>query len=128
MYTVNRHILDPQQCGTQGTNFCIVHIPQSDTFVTKDECTLTHHYHPKSMVYTSSVFVVCLLWVWTYIYVLFPHKVFSLLYKPIVFHIFILYSPLTTGNHCSLHPVFAFSEYHINGIIPYVTFSDRIFS
>ena len=28
MYTVNRHILHPQQCGTQGTHFCIVHIPE----------------------------------------------------------------------------------------------------
>ena len=36
------------------TRYTFLHCPyprKSDTFVANDECTLTHHYHPKSMVY-----------------------------------------------------------------------------
>ena len=40
---------------------------QNDTFGTIDESTLTHHNHPKSIVYMSLLLVLYMLWVQTYI-------------------------------------------------------------
>lgn len=93
-------------------------------FVVVDECTLTHHSHPKSIVYImfhswfcTFCVQVCTNTQW-HVSIIVSYRIFSPLQKSFVLCLFIYPSLLITS---SLFTVSSFVEYHVLGI---VVFSD----
>ena len=117
----------------------IINIPhQSGPFVTTDEPTLTHHNHPKSLVYIMVHSWCCTF----YRFRQMCHDMYQLLWyhteyfhcpeNPLCSHLFILshFRP-TPGNHWSfltVSIVLSFPACHIVGITQYVAFSDWLLS
>lgn len=98
------------------------------TFVTMDEPTLTHHYHPKSTDYTWAHFRGCTFHGFWYCVMtnIYHCSIVSLSWKSSVLCLFLppYLQPLATTDIFTVSIVLPFPECHIIGSIQCVAFSD----